>query len=291
MKNAGCPWVTLNNGVKMPHIGFGVAMIEPGQMMDTAVDAAVQAGYRLFDVAPLYGNEGALGDALRKTGIKREEIFLSTKLRNSQQKYEDALQAFELSRRTLQVDYLDLYLVHWPCPGYDRYCEAWKALEHLYSSGFVRAIGVSNFLEPHLERVLSMCEIPPVINQLECNPYHTISGLRAYCHDHDIWPEAWFPLGGPAVPLKGEPPERLLLEDPQLRTIGDRYGKTPAQVVLKWHVQSRIIPVPKSSNPVRVKENIDIFDFELLAEEMAAIDALNFDQRLGPDPATCDDQF
>jgi len=286
-----CPWLSLNNLVKIPAMGLGVAMIEPGVVMDEAIEAAVAAGYRLFDVAAFYGNEEALGSALRKTGISRDEIFVSTKLRNSQQSYEDALKAFDLSLKTLQLDYLDMYLIHWPCPAYDRYREAWRALEHLYESGLVRAIGVSNFNESHLEQLLASCDVAPVVDQLECNPYLSISSLRRYCMARDIRPEAWFPLGGPLVPLKGEPAERRVLDDPVLASIGERYGKSPAQTTLRWHVQSGIVPVPKSSRPSRLRENISIFDFELTAEEMKTIDGLDFGQRLGPDPDTCNDQF
>jgi len=291
MNTLGVSWVTLNNGVKMPQFGLGVVFLEPGEMMRTAVGAAVDAGYRLFDNAAFYGNEAAVGDALRSTGIDRKELFISTKLRNSQHRYEEALKAFDLSMKTLGVDYLDLYLIHWPCPEYDLYREAWRALEHLYAAGYVRAIGVSNFHVPQLEAILSMCEVRPVVNQLECNPYLSIAPLRQYCQDHEIWPEAWFPLGGPAVKLKGDAPDKVLLDDPLLAAVGEKYEKTPAQIVLRWEIQSGIITIPKSARPERIRQNIDIFDFELSPEDMAAIDGLNYDRRVGPDPETCNDQF
>jgi len=280
--------VTLSNGIQMPRLGLGVMFIEEGQEMQNAIDTAIDTGYRLFDNAALYENEAAVGKALKNNGIKREEVFISSKLRNSEQKYEKALKAFDLSMKTLGLDYLDMYLIHWPCPEHDTYCEAWKALEHLYKEGYVRAIGLSNFQENHIDKIFGMCEIPPVINQLECNPYLTIEPLRKYCHDHGIWSEAWFPLGGPAQPLEGEPlpEEERLLNNPVLKEISEKYNKTVAQIVLRWEVQSDIITIPKSSKPHRIKENIDIFDFCLSRDEMQKINSLNRDLRIGPDPQT-----
>lgn len=287
-----CPRVELNNGVKMPQLGLGVVMLEDGEMMQTAVDAAIDAGYRLFDNAAFYGNESAVGNAIKRNGIDRKELFISTKLRNSRHKYDDALFECEKSMKTLGVDYLDLYLIHWPCPGYDMYCEAWKALEYLYRQGAVRAIGVSNFHQPHLEKLLGMCEIIPVVNQLECNPYLSIAPLREYCHNQKIWPEAWFPLGGPAVKLKGDTnKDKMLLNDTVICGLAQKYSRSPAQIVLRWETQSDIIVIPKSQNPGRIKENISVFDFRLADEDMALINSLDCGYRAGPDPDTCNDQF
>lgn len=287
-----CPWITLNNGVKMPQLGLGVVFLEDGEMMQTAVDSAIDAGYRLFDNAASYGNEAAVGNAIKNNGIKREEVFISTKLRNSKHKYDDALFECDKSMKNLGVDYLDLYLIHFPCPGYDLYCEAWKALEHLYKEGMVRAIGVSNFHGSHLEKIFGMCEIPPTVNQLECNPYLQIAPLREYCQDHNIWPEAWFPLGGPAdMPRDETTAGKVLLKDPVINELAEKYGRSPAQIVLRWETQSGIIVIPKSRNPGRIKENISIFDFDLSGEDMRRVDALDCGFRLGADPDLCNDQF
>jgi len=287
----GAEWISLNNGVPMPQIGLGMACIEPGEELDAVIPAAIEAGYRLFDNAPLYGNEAEVGAALRAVGIPREQLFLSSKLPNSKHKYEDALKAFGESLKRLGTDYLDLYLVHWPVPAQGLYLEAWKALEKLYNEGLVRAIGVSNFLEHHVEKLLASCEVRPVINQVECNPYLGMARLRQYCLSQGIVPESWFPLGGPAVPLKGSSPDKVLLEDPVLAELGSKYQKTVAQIVLRWHVQSNIIPVPKTSKPERLVENIDIFDFCISDEDMGRLDAFDYGRRCGPHPDECNDLF
>lgn len=284
-------WVSLNNGVRMPKIGLGMACLGPGEELDALVRAAVETGYRLLDNAPLYGNESQVGAALRNVGIPRDQLFVSSKLPNSKHRYEDALKAFDESRKNLGVDYLDLYLIHWPVPAQDMYTEAWRALEHLYSGGFVRAIGVSNFHEHHLAKLLETCEIKPAVNQLECNPYLAIEPLRRHCLSLQIMPEAWFPLGGPAVPLKGSAPDRVLLEDPVLGRLAEKYGRTPAQMVLRWHVQSSVIPVPKTSRPKRLLENISVFDFVISSEDMALMDSLDYGRRVGPHPDECNDLF
>ncbi len=284
-------WVCLNNGISMPRIGLGVACLETGEEVDTIIPAAIEAGYRLFDNAPLYGNEAEVGAALRATGVPRDQLFISSKLPNSKHKYEDALKAFGESLKRLGTDYLDLYLVHWPVPALDLFTEAWRALEKLYGEGLVRAIGVSNFHEHHLKKLLASCEVRPVINQLECNPYLSIAPLRRYCLSEDIMPESWFPLGGPAVPLKGTAPDKVLLEDPVLTQLAEKYQKTPAQIVLRWHAQSNIIPVPKTSKPKRLIENISIFDFSISGEDMILLDSLDYGRRCGPHPDECNDLF
>jgi len=274
----------------MPVLGLGMMFQDDG--LNAAVQTALDAGYRLFDNAPLYGNEAACGEALRRSGVARGELFISSKLRNACHRYEDALREFDLSLKRFQTDYLDLYLIHWPCPGLDLYTEAWRALEHLYDAGLVRAIGLSNFHAPHIARILGMCRIPPAVNQLECNPYHSIAPLRAYCHDHGILTEAWFPLGGPAVLPSGEPaPGRPLLGDGRLGALAQRYGKSPAQIALRWEIQSGMIAIPKSGRPERIRENADIFDFSLSEADTKAIDAMNCNRRVGPDPDTYNGMF
>jgi diketogulonate reductase-like aldo/keto reductase len=292
MEKTPCPTVELSNGVQMPQMGFGVAMLEPGKALQDAIDTALDAGYRLFDNAPIYGNETAFGESIRNNGVARGEIFISTKLRNSQQKYELALAACADSMKALGVDYLDLYMIHFPCPAYDLYRDAWRALEHLYKEGYVRAIGVSNFQQTHLERIFEMCEIRPMVNELECNPYLSIEELRGFNTEHGIRTEAWFPLGGPATRLSGKAVNgERLLADELLGKLVEKYEKSPAQIALRWEVQSGIIPIPKSSKEHRIRENINIFDFELSLQDMAAVGSLNINQRSGSDPETCNDQF
>jgi diketogulonate reductase-like aldo/keto reductase len=283
--------VTLNNGVQIPAIGLGLAMLGDEAEAESIVSAAVEKGYRLFDNAPLYGSEKAAGKALRTCGLPRGELFISNKLPTSQPRFEDALKAFDASAKALGVDYLDMYLIHFPVPAENRFPEAWKALEKLYQEGYVRAIGVSNFLEHHLETLSQSSETIPVVNQLECNPYLSIAPLRKYCTERGIRPEAWFPLGGPAVSLNSAAPDKILLEDPDLAELAQQYDRTIAQIILRWEVQSGIITVPKSSKPKRLAENIDIFDFSLSDADMARIDALDYGRRIGPHPDECNDLF
>lgn len=284
------PRTVLNNGVQMPVLGLG--MMLQGEGVENAVRAALDAGYRLFDNAALYGNEAACGEALRRSGVPRRELFISSKLRNACHRYEDALSEFDKSLKRFQTEYLDLYLIHWPCPEVGLYTEAWRALERLYDEGLVRAIGLSNFHAPEIERVLGVCHTPPAVNQLECNPYHSIVPLRAYCRDRGIRTEAWFPLGGPAVLPAGEPaPGRPLLLDERLGALARRYGKSPAQIVLRWEIQKGMIAIPKSGRPERIRENADIFDFALSETDLASIDAMNFNRRVGPDPDTYNGMF
>jgi methylglyoxal/glyoxal reductase len=283
--------VRLNNGVFMPRIGLGMACLETGEELNTVIPDALEAGYRLFDSAPLYGNEAQVGAALHAAGAPRDQLFISSKLPNSKHKYEDALGAFGESLERLGTDYLDLYLIHWPVPVLDRFTEAWRALEKLYHEGLIRAIGVSNFHEHHLEKLLASCEVRPAVNQLECNPYLSITSLRQYCILQGIVPEAWFPLGGPAVPLKGSAPDKVLLEDAVVARLAHKYEKTPAQIVLRWHVQSNIIPVPKTAKTKRLIENISIFDFVISEEDMILLGGLDYGRRIGPHPDECNDLF
>lgn len=261
----------LNNDVRMPWFGLGVWKAAEGGDVERAVRTAIEVGYRSIDTAAVYGNEAGVGQAIRDSGAKREDLFITTKVWNANQGYETTLQAFEESRGKLGLDYIDLYLIHWPVQG--KYKETWKALEKLYRDGSVRAIGVSNFHVHHLEDLLKDSEIVPAVNQVEFHPRLTQQPLRDFCRKNGIQLEAWSPL------MQGQ-----LLDNPVLIEIGEKYGKSPAQTVLRWDVQSGVVTIPKSVTPERIAQNADIFDFELTAEEIKRIDALNLDQRVGPDP-------
>lgn len=286
--------VVLSNGVSMPRMGFGCAMVE-GEQQEAIIHAALQTGFRLFDNASLYANEEGIGKALRSSGVPRQELFVSSKLRNKEQGYDLALKGFEGSLKRLGLDYLDLYLIHWPMPLRGLFCETWRALERLYEEGVVRAIGVSNFESHHLDLLLAECTVRPMVNQLEFNPYLAISALREYCARNDILVEAWFPLGGPAGeglgPMKPVTDRIPLLENPTIVEIAQAHGRTPAQVVLRWELQSGVIPLPKSARPDRIRENFEAFDFELSPEDMQRIDLLDCNGRMGPVPDDCHDMF
>ena len=262
---------TLNNGVKMPWFGLGVYKVNDGDEVINAVKTAIETGYRSIDTAAFYQNEQGVGIAVKESGVPREELFITTKVWNDDQGYEQTLKAFEKSMKLLDLEYIDLYLVHWPVKG--KFKETWKALEKLYRDGRVRAIGVCNFKEHHLQELLADAEIVPAVNQVELHPRLTQQPLREFCQKHNIQVEAWAPI------MRGK-----LGDNPVLLKIAAKYGKTPAQVILRWDIQHGIVTIPKSARPERIKENADIFDFELTAEEMAEIDALNRDERTGPDP-------
>jgi diketogulonate reductase-like aldo/keto reductase len=264
----------LHNGVRMPWLGLGVYKAKEGEEVVRAVRTALEAGYRSIDTAALYANEEGVGRAVRESGIPREELFITTKVWNTDQGYERTLAAFETSMRKLGLEVLDLYLVHWPVRG--KYKDTWRALEKLYKEGRVRAIGVSNFQPHHLDDLLADAEIKPMVNQVELHPLLTQKPLIAYCREHGIQVEAWSPI------IRGNLDVPLLLE------LAARYGKTPAQIVLRWHLQNGVIAIPKSVTPERIRENADMFDFELTAEDMQAIDSLNENRRLGPDPDNFD---
>lgn len=263
--------VTLHNGIRMPYFGLGVFKMQDGAEVANAVKTALDIGYRSIDTAAVYRNESGVGKAVRESGINREDIFITTKVWNSDQGYDNAFSAFDKSLTELGLDYVDLYLIHWPVKG--RYIDTWRALEELYESGKVKAIGVSNFLKHHLEDLLANCKIRPMVNQIEYHPYLTQPELIRFCLDNQIYPEAWSPL------MQGHVTEVKLLND-----IGDKYGKNAVQVVLRWDLQNGVITLPKSANPERIKSNAAIFDFELTEEEMDAINALNQGFRFGPDP-------
>ncbi|MER7917008.1 MULTISPECIES: aldo/keto reductase [unclassified Streptomyces] len=271
------PPIILNNGVEMPQVGFGVWQV-PDDEAAQAVGTALEAGYRSIDTAAAYGNEEGTGRAIAASGLPREEIFVTTKLWNSDQGYDATLRAFDTSLGKLGLDHLDLYLIHWPLPARDTYVDTYKALEKLYADGRVRAIGVSNFLPEHLRRLAEETSVVPAVNQIELHPHLQQHAAREYHAEHGIRTEAWSPLGQG----KG------LLEVPAIVAIAQKHNRTPAQVVLRWHVQQGTIVIPKSVTPSRIKENIEVFDFSLDAEDLAAIGALNEDRRIGPDPATFD---
>lgn len=263
--------VKLHNGVEMPVLGLGVYKVEEGTQIEETIHSALDYGYRLIDTASFYQNEEGVGRAIRNSSIPREELFITTKVWNSEQGYDNTLRAFDESMERLGLEYLDLYLVHWPVKG--MYLETWRALEKLYQEGRVKAIGVSNFKIHHLQDLLRHCVERPVINQVELHPLLAQTELRNFCCQNDIKVEAWSPLS------RGR-----FLDEPVLGSISDRHGKTPAQVILRWHLQHEIIPIPKSVTPSRLKENAEVFDFQLSQQEMAEIDGLNKDQRFGADP-------
>lgn len=265
---------TLHNGVKMPWFGLGVYLTKAGEEVENSVRWALQHGYRSVDTAKLYDNEEGVGKAIRESGIPREEVFVTTKLWNTDQGYDNALRAFDASRKRLGMEYVDLYLIHWP--GTRLYKETWKAFEKLYKDGFVRAIGVSNFNIHHLEDILADCEFVPMVNQVEFHPYLTQADLLAYCQSHQIQLEAWSPLGRGKV-----------LADETVVRIAEAHRKTPAQVLLRYDLDKGVVTIPKSVHENRIRENADIFDFELTTEEIATLDSLNRNERVGPDP----DQF
>jgi diketogulonate reductase-like aldo/keto reductase len=271
------PPIILNNGIEMPQLGFGVWQV-PDDDAERAVTTALAAGYRSIDTAAIYGNEEGTGKALAASGVPREELFVTTKLWNADQGYDATLRAFDTSLAKLGLDHVDLYLIHWPLPSRDTYVDTYRALEQLYADKRVRAIGVSNFLPEHLERLIAETSVIPAVNQIELHPHLQQHAAREYHAEQGIATEAWSPLGQG----KG------LLEVPAIIAIAQKHGRTPAQVVLRWHVQLGTVVIPKSVTPSRIKENIEVFDFSLDDEDLAAISALNEDRRIGPDPATFD---
>jgi diketogulonate reductase-like aldo/keto reductase len=279
------PALTLNNGVSMPMLGLGVFQSPPEQT-PAAVEAAIADGYRLIDTAASYDNEREVGTAIRDSGIDRGEIFVTTKLWISDYGFVEALVGFEGCLRRLGLDYVDLFLLHQPVPtDFDGTVAAYTAMEKLLSDGRARAIGVANFSERHLENLIERTAVVPAVNQVELHPFFTQQRLRAFHKRHGVTTEAWSPLGGIHRYRPADPDAVLnALEHPTVTAIADTYGKTPAQVVLRWHVEHGVVAIPKSVKPHRIAENIDAFDFELTADELAAIDRLDTGVRAGPDP-------
>ncbi|KLA30664.1 MULTISPECIES: aldo/keto reductase [Bacillus cereus group] len=269
----------LNNGVEMPWFGLGVFKVEEGPELVEAIKSAIKAGYRSIDTAAIYGNEAAVGEGIRAgieaTGISREELFITSKVWNADQGYEETIAAYEESLKKLKLDYLNLYLVHWPVEG--KYKDTWRALETLYKEKRVRAIGVSNFQIHHLQDVIKDAEIKPMINQVEYHPRLTQKELQAFCKEQGIQMEAWSPL------MQGQ-----LLDNETLQAIADKHGKTTAQVILRWDLQNGVVTIPKSTKEHRIIANADVFNFELTKEDMEKIDALNQNHRVGPDPDNFD---
>jgi methylglyoxal/glyoxal reductase len=263
-------YTVLNNGVKMPWLGLGVFQVEDGKEVIQSVSHALEAGYRSIDTAAGYQNEAGVGAAIKESGLSREELFITTKLANHDQGYESTLRAFEESRRKLDLDYIDLYLIHWP--GKDKYQETWKAFEKLHKDGYIRAIGVSNFKIHHLETLKQNSDTIPAVNQVEFHPLLNQQKLLQYCKSEGIQLEAWSPI------MKGN------LDLPQITDLAAKHGKTPAQIVLRWDLQHGVVTIPKSVHQERILENANIFDFTLSEEDMKAIDQMNQDHRFGPDP-------
>jgi 2,5-diketo-D-gluconate reductase A len=270
---AQVPNIRLNNGVEIPQFGFGVFQIEPDRTAE-AVRTAFDAGYRHIDTAQGYGNEEGVGQAVRESGLAREDVFVTTKLNNSRHGYDEAIAALDESLQKLGLEYVDLYLIHWPRPQADQYVETWRAFEKIASDGKARSIGVSNFQLPHLERLAAETGTVPAVNQIELHPLLPQAQLRAYHRSHGIATEAWSPIG------KGGD----LLRDERVVSLAEKYGKSPAQIVLRWHVQLDNIVFPKSVTPSRIQENIEVFDFEIDPDDMATIAELDSGTRLGPDP-------
>lgn len=268
------PLVTLGNGVQVPQVGYGVFQVPPEETQRW-VEEALEAGYRHIDTAAGYHNEEGVGAALRAVGLPREEVFVTTKLRNGEHGHDEALAAFEASRRALRLDVVDLYLIHWPMPATDRYVETWRALEKLYAEGAARAIGVSNFLPEHLDRLLAETDVVPAVNQVEVHPGFQQRDVSAASAAAGIAVEAYSPLGRGSA-----------LGKPAVTRIAEELSVTPAQVVLRWHVQRGRIVIPKSVTAERVRSNIDLFGFELDEDQLAAIDALDAGERTGADPRT-----
>jgi 2,5-diketo-D-gluconate reductase A len=268
------PVLILHDGVKIPQLGFGVFQIPPEETQEK-VEEALGVGYRHVDTAAAYRNEAGVGAAIAATGVRREDVFVTTKLWNSEQGYDSTLRAFEQSIERLGTGHVDLYLIHWPLPSKDLFLDTWRAFERIQEEGGARSIGVSNFRVEDLERLEQEAERRPTVNQIELHPRLQQAELRAWHGDHDVATEAWSPLA-----------QGNLLEDGTIETVAAHHDRTPAQAILRWHLQIGNVVIPKSSNPERIRENFEVFDFELSEDDMAALERLDAGERTGPDPAT-----
>ncbi|MGG1687748.1 aldo/keto reductase [Pseudalkalibacillus sp. NRS-1564] len=266
---------TLHNGIKMPTLGLGVWKMENNEEVKNAVNAAIDAGYKAIDTAAAYKNEEGVGAAIKQNGIPREELFITSKVWNDDQGYESTIKAFEETISKLGIETIDLYLIHWPVEG--KYKETWRAMEKLYKDGRIRAIGVSNFHPNHLEDLMKDAEIKPMVNQVEFHPLLNQQELRDYCKQHAIQMEAWSPLA-----------QGKLLDHEVVKGIAEQHGKSTAQVIIRWDLEHEVVTIPKSSNPERIKQNFDVFDFELTTDNIRALDELNQNERMGPDPDNFD---
>ena len=267
--------VTLNDGITMPQLGLGVWKAEDGDEVENAVKVALETGYRLIDTAAVYRNEEGVGNALKNSGVPREELFITTKLWNADQGARNVRPALEESLKKLQLDYIDLYLIHWPMPAKDLYVETWQEMEKLKAEGLIKSIGVCNFNVGHLEKLIESSHTVPSVNQIELHPYLPQNEIREYAKQHDIKVESWSPIGG----SKGS-----LLDEPILTAIADKHGKSAAQIAIRWHLQNDLIVIPKSVTDSRIEENFDVFDFELDDDDMSRINSLENGKRQGPDP-------
>ncbi|MFL8936578.1 aldo/keto reductase [Rossellomorea oryzaecorticis] len=266
---------TLHNGIEIPYVGLGVYQMKDPIETVQAVKSAIETGYLSVDTAAVYGNEESVGQGVKESGANRKDLFITSKVWNSDQGYDTTLKAFETSLKKLDMDYMDLYLIHWPVEG--KYKDTWKALERLYSEGLVKSIGVSNFHQHHLEDLMSSSNEKPVINQIECHPRLSQEKLKAFCQEENIAVEAWSPIA-----------QGRVLDEPALKQIAEKHGKSSAQVILRWHLQNDVVIIPKSVHANRIKENADLFNFELSSDEMNKINDLNQNERFGPDPDNFD---
>ncbi|MFY3790830.1 aldo/keto reductase [Ureibacillus sp. MALMAid1270] len=265
------PSKTLENGVKMPYLGLGVYKMTDREEALQAITKALEVGYRSIDTAALYDNETEVGEAIRSSNIPREEIFVTTKVWNKDQGYDNTLRAFETSLKKLGLDYIDLYLIHWPVE--DKFLDTYRAIERLYDEKLIRVPGVSNHHQHHLEKIFAKANVKPMVDQIELHPYLSQKPLLNFCKENGIAVTAWGPLG------RGQ-----IVEDEKIVQLANKYNKTAAQIILRWHYQNDVITIPKSVTPSRIEENINIFNFELIQEDIQAIDALNRDYRTGKDP-------